>query len=166
MAAVTGYSQWPVVCPFLKVLSTFSFGYQVVSWVLSSSPDCDVLEYGDCVLSYLKSSLIGEFPVKPHRSSGYLFFSFPLWSYLWFDRASLWKPLEPYIFPFKAQHYSHHSISSEHLDSEFPKVQGVSLFMLLTWWAPCSSPVTVSLMLISKLETLIMLIVFSTFGTK
>lgn len=144
VAAVTGYSQWPVVCPSLKVLRTFSFGYQVVSWVLSSPPDCDVLEYGDCVLSYLKSSLIREFPVKPHCFSGYLFFSFPLWSYLWFDRASFWKPLEPYIFPFKAQPCSHHCISSEHSESEFPKVQSVSLFMCLTWWATCSSLVAVS----------------------
>lgn len=41
--------------------------------VLSSSSDCDVLECGDHILSYLKSELIREFPLKPHC---YLFFFF------------------------------------------------------------------------------------------
>lgn len=31
-------------------------------------PDCDILEGGDHVLSYLKSELIREFPLKPPAS--------------------------------------------------------------------------------------------------
>ena len=44
--------------------------------VLSAPPDCDILEGGDHVLSYLKSELIREFPLKPPCFSSYHAFFF------------------------------------------------------------------------------------------
>lgn len=66
--------------PVAVVLSPSQGSQYFLRWVwiirlkvLSSPPGCDVLKGGDHVLSYLKSELIREFPLKPHC---YLFFLF------------------------------------------------------------------------------------------
>ena len=95
--------------------------------VLSAPPDCDILEGGDHVLSYLKSELIRGFPLKPPCFSSYLAFFFLSVAICDFIvRISFFFKASWAIFPCKAQLYRHSYLSLEHSDVLFPKVWGTA----------------------------------------
>lgn len=103
---------------------------------LSSSPDCDVLEGGDHVLSYLKIWAYQGVPLKPHC---YLFFFFLFVVICNFTvRMSFLRPLESY---FLARHSSIvMAIFLQNIQMfNFLKSRGPLWFMWLTWWGTSES---------------------------
>ena len=135
--------------------------------VLSAPPDCDVLEGGDHVLSYLKSELIREFPLKPPCFSSYhafFFLSVAICDFI--VRISFFKrPLEPY---FLAKHSSTGTaIFPRNIQMfHFLKSGALLQFMWLTWWGISSHWWIFSPMLIGRLKIVITFIVLSTFRIK